>query len=79
MQGYYDAGYEPVFVAADSAQARLDFICANPRTSTPTAGQKARNSARWSPRVCQLRPGCPIREVASPALARPQRWCTGSV
>jgi predicted ATPase len=31
VQGYYDAGYEPVFVPADDAEARLDFIRANLR------------------------------------------------
>ncbi len=31
MQGYYDAGYEPVFIAPDSAAGRLDFICTNLR------------------------------------------------
>jgi hypothetical protein len=34
VQGYYDAGYEPVFVGPDSAAARLDFICANLRLPT---------------------------------------------
>lgn len=29
IQGYYDAGYQPVFVAADDAAARVDFILAN--------------------------------------------------
>jgi predicted ATPase len=38
VQGYYDAGYEPVFVAADSAAARLDFICANLRLPKPSRG-----------------------------------------
>lgn len=36
VQGYYDAGYEPVFVAPDSALARLDFICANLRLPKPS-------------------------------------------
>ena len=31
VQGYYDAGYEPVFVPADEASARLAFIRANLR------------------------------------------------
>lgn len=35
VQGYYDAGYEPVFVAPDSAAGRLDFICANVRIPKP--------------------------------------------
>ncbi|MGH8901045.1 MAG: AAA family ATPase [Egibacteraceae bacterium] len=35
VQGYYDAGYEPVFVAAEAAAARLDFICANLRLPKP--------------------------------------------
>jgi predicted ATPase len=35
VQGYYDAGYEPAFVAADSASARLDVICANLRLPKP--------------------------------------------
>lgn len=35
VQGYYDAGYEPVFVAPDSAANRLDFICANLRYRNP--------------------------------------------
>ncbi|AUS80824.1 hypothetical protein C1701_23545 [Actinoalloteichus sp. AHMU CJ021] len=38
VQGYYDAGYEPVFVAPDSATARLDFICANLRLPKPSRG-----------------------------------------
>ncbi|WP_434444647.1 AAA family ATPase [Lentzea sp. E54] len=38
VQGYYDAGYEPVFVAADAATARLDFICANLRLPKPSRG-----------------------------------------
>ncbi|MGI5155846.1 AAA family ATPase [Microbispora sp. CA-102843] len=29
IQGYYDAGYRPVFVPADEAAARVDFIVAN--------------------------------------------------
>ncbi|MBX3100134.1 MAG: ATP-binding protein [Salinibacterium sp.] len=29
VQGYYDAGYEPVFVPANSADARVKFILAN--------------------------------------------------
>ena len=36
VQGYYDAGYEPVFIAPDSAAGRLDFICANLRLPKPT-------------------------------------------
>lgn len=36
VQGYYDAGYEPVFVAPDSAAARLDFICVNLRLPKPS-------------------------------------------
>ncbi|WP_202236444.1 AAA family ATPase [Actinacidiphila reveromycinica] len=38
VQGYYDAGYEPVFVAPDSAGNRLDFICANLRLPKPGQG-----------------------------------------
>lgn len=38
VQGYYDAGYEPVFVAPDSAAARVDFICANLRLPKPGRG-----------------------------------------
>jgi predicted ATPase len=38
VQGYYDAGYEPVFVAPDAAAARLDFICANLRLPKPGRG-----------------------------------------
>ncbi|MEV6608083.1 ATP-binding protein [Kutzneria sp. NPDC051319] len=38
VQGYYDAGYEPVFVAPDAAAARLDFICANLRLPKPSRG-----------------------------------------
>lgn len=38
VQGYYDAGYEPVFVPADSTTARLDFICANLRLPKPWRG-----------------------------------------
>ncbi|GAA3419354.1 ATP-binding protein [Streptosporangium vulgare] len=29
IQGYYDAGYRPIFVPADDAAARVDFILAN--------------------------------------------------
>ena len=29
VQGYYDTGYRPTFVAADDAQARVDFILNN--------------------------------------------------
>jgi predicted ATPase len=36
VQGYYDTGYEPVFVAPNSAAARLDFICTNLRLPTPS-------------------------------------------
>jgi predicted ATPase len=35
VQGYYDAGYNPVFVPADDPGARLDFICANLRIPRP--------------------------------------------
>lgn len=42
VQGYYDAGYEPVFVAPDSAAARLDFICANLRLPKPGRGARSR-------------------------------------
>lgn len=35
VQGYYDAGYEPVFVAPNDAAGRLDFICANLRLPKP--------------------------------------------
>ncbi|MGH3755122.1 MAG: AAA family ATPase [Pseudonocardiaceae bacterium] len=38
VQGYYDAGYEPVFVAADSVAARLAFVCANLRLPKPSRG-----------------------------------------
>ena len=38
VQGYYDAGYEPVFVAPDAATARLDFICSNLRLPKPSRG-----------------------------------------
>ena len=38
VQGYYDAGYEPVFVAPDAAEGRLDFICANLRLPKPSRG-----------------------------------------
>jgi predicted ATPase len=36
VQGYYNAGYEPVFVAPGLAGDRLDFICANLRLPKPT-------------------------------------------
>lgn len=29
IQGYYDAGYQPIFVPADDAAARVDFVLAN--------------------------------------------------
>lgn len=35
VQGYYDAGYSPVFVPADDPETRLDFICANLRLPRP--------------------------------------------
>ncbi len=35
VQGYYDAGYSPIFVPADAAEQRLDFICANLRLPRP--------------------------------------------
>jgi predicted ATPase len=38
VQGYYDAGYEPVFVAVDSASERLDFLCTNLRLPKPSRG-----------------------------------------
>lgn len=39
VQGYYDAGYEPVFVAPESPETRLDFICANLRLPRPERSQ----------------------------------------
>lgn len=36
VQGYFDAGYSPVFVPADDPESRLDFICANLRLARPT-------------------------------------------
>ncbi|HCT79551.1 MAG TPA: hypothetical protein DGG94_14200 [Micromonosporaceae bacterium] len=36
VQGYYDAGYSPIFVPADAAIERLDFICANLRLPRPS-------------------------------------------
>ena len=36
VQGYFDAGYQPVFVAPDAAGARLDFICSNLRLPKPS-------------------------------------------
>jgi predicted ATPase len=38
VQGYYDDGYDPVFVPPDSAAARLAFICANLRLPKPSRG-----------------------------------------
>ena len=38
VQGYYDAGYKPVFVPSDSAAARPDFICAKLRLPKPSRG-----------------------------------------
>ncbi|GAA3729606.1 putative ATPase [Spinactinospora alkalitolerans] len=35
VQGYYDAGYDPVFVPANSASNRLDFILNNLRIPKP--------------------------------------------
>ncbi|CAM3622743.1 AAA family ATPase [Nocardiopsis rhodophaea] len=35
VQGYYDAGYEPVFVPAEAAATRLDFILNNLRIPKP--------------------------------------------
>lgn len=35
VQGYYDAGYEPVFVPANSPANRLDFILTNLRIPKP--------------------------------------------
>jgi predicted ATPase len=39
VQGYINAGYEPVFVAPDSAEARLNFVCANLRLPKPNLGE----------------------------------------
>jgi predicted ATPase len=36
VQGYYDAGYSPVFIPADDPQSRLDFILANLRLARPS-------------------------------------------
>ncbi|MGH3404696.1 MAG: AAA family ATPase [Streptosporangiaceae bacterium] len=35
VQGYYDAGYSPIFIPADAPEQRLDFICANLRLPRP--------------------------------------------
>lgn len=35
VQGYYDAGYEPTFVPAESAEHRVDFILTNVRIPKP--------------------------------------------
>jgi predicted ATPase len=35
VQGYYDAGYSPIFVPADAPAERLDLICANLRLPRP--------------------------------------------
>lgn len=35
VQGYYDAGYEPVFVPPESAEHRVDFILNNVRIPKP--------------------------------------------
>jgi predicted ATPase len=40
VQGYYDAGYEPVFVAPEAPAARIDFICANLRLPKPDRTQE---------------------------------------
>jgi predicted ATPase len=40
VQGYYDAGYAPVFVPADDPGTRLDFICANLRLPRPTSREE---------------------------------------
>jgi predicted ATPase len=42
VQGYYDAGYSPIFVPADDPDARVDFICANLRLPRP-AGRRERS------------------------------------
>jgi predicted ATPase len=36
VQGYYDAGYSPIFVPADAPEQRLDFICDNLRLPRPS-------------------------------------------
>ncbi|MBB5867382.1 putative ATPase [Allocatelliglobosispora scoriae] len=36
VQGYYDAGYSPIFIPADAPEERLDFICANLRLPRPS-------------------------------------------
>lgn len=36
VQGYYDAGYSPIFIPADAPGERLDFICANLRLPRPS-------------------------------------------
>ena len=35
VQGYYDAGYSPIFIPADAAIERVDLICANLRLPRP--------------------------------------------
>jgi predicted ATPase len=41
VQGYYDAGYSPVFIPADDPESRLDFILANLRLARPTVHDPA--------------------------------------
>ncbi|WP_084701100.1 AAA family ATPase [Streptacidiphilus anmyonensis] len=36
VQGYYDAGYRPIFVPADDAESRVDFILRNLPEPIPT-------------------------------------------
>jgi predicted ATPase len=35
VQGYYDAGYSPIFIPADAPEQRLSLICANLRLPRP--------------------------------------------
>ncbi|HUZ53894.1 MAG TPA: ATP-binding protein [Streptosporangiaceae bacterium] len=35
VQGYYDAGYSPIYIPADAPAERLDLICANLRLPRP--------------------------------------------
>ncbi|WP_158299640.1 AAA family ATPase [Glycomyces paridis] len=52
VQGYYNAGYEPVFVSPGRPADRLDFICANLRLPKPARDERLRPSwISWSPRT----------------------------
>jgi ASC-1-like (ASCH) protein len=67
VQGYYDAGYAPVFVAPNSTTARLDFICSTSpnQLSAPTRWASTSATSTSSPPV-----GKPPRSGSATPAAR---------